>query len=131
MLCNTSKPARPVDLCHESPFYGARCEGSTRCWCAGNHRVILLDDDRHSEPLVVKVLTKVVPDVTEPAAKIAFHTRCRLWGALAVRLPRCTHFPAGSRIAYAAPLSSRSLLASGSVLGRCGFMDCALIGWLW
>lgn len=67
-------PSRNV-LCQESPLNGARCGGITLCRCAGNHRVILLDDDRHSEPLVVKVLTKVVPDVTEPAAKIAFHTR--------------------------------------------------------
>lgn len=40
----------------------------------GNYRVLLLDDKKHTEDLVVKVLTRVVPEVDDDKARNCFAT---------------------------------------------------------
>lgn len=48
----------------------------------GNYRVLLLDDKKHSEQLVVRVLCRVVPDVDELKAKNLFETSRQLGQAI-------------------------------------------------
>jgi ATP-dependent Clp protease adapter protein ClpS len=48
----------------------------------GNYRVLLLDDPKHTEQLVVKVVPRVVPEVDELKARNLFETSRQLGQAI-------------------------------------------------
>lgn len=54
--------------------YGASDVDKRKKLGGGHYRVLLLDHPNHSEKLVTKVITTVVPDVDEERARNCFHT---------------------------------------------------------
>lgn len=62
-------------------FYRSRC---LRTDCVPSRRVMLLDSPKHTEQLVVRVLTTVISSVNEQQAKNCFNTSKQLGQALVV-----------------------------------------------
>lgn len=62
--------------------FGATDIGGSKELGGGDYRVLLLDDDRHTEELVVNVITTVVATVDEQKARNCFATSKQLGQAL-------------------------------------------------
>ncbi|DBA85934.1 hypothetical protein WJX77_009238 [Trebouxia sp. C0004] len=80
------RPDFDQDLANLGPItesnFGATDIGGAKQLGGGDYRLLLLDDENHSEQLVVSVITTVVPSTDEQHAKNCFQTSKQLGQAL-------------------------------------------------